>query len=279
MAKKPELDDFRVPYFDEAKKVAKFALSGFDPSVKPFSTGTKEGDRERLAAVGTQIDSLQERLHAQRERRVLLVLQGMDTSGKDGTVRAVFHEVDPLGLRIVPFKAPTPIESAHDFLWRVHAQAPAAGELTVFNRSHYEDVLVPAVLGTIDADERARRYRHIREFEALLADSGAAIVKCMLHITKDEQRARLQARIDDPTKHWKFDVSDLDARKRWDAYQSAYQDALAATSTEYAPWYVIPAVSKTHRNLMVAELLLRTLESLKLEFPPAKESLKGVKIE
>jgi len=279
MAKKPELDDFRVPYFDEDKKAGKFALGSFDPSVKPFSTGSKEGDRERLAAIGAQLDGLQERLHAQQKRRVLLVLQGMDTSGKDGTVRAVFHEVDPLGLRIVPFKAPTPIESAHDFLWRVHAQAPAAGELTVFNRSHYEDVLVPTVLGTIDADERTRRYRHIRDFEALLANSGAAIVKCMLHITKDEQRARLQARIDDPTKHWKFDVSDLDARKHWDAYQSAYQDALAATSTEYAPWYVIPANSKNHRNLMIGELLLRTLESLKLEFPPAKESLKGVKIE
>ncbi|HXZ07715.1 MAG TPA: PPK2 family polyphosphate kinase [Paraburkholderia sp.] len=279
MAKKPELDDFRVPYFDEDKKAGKFALGSFDPSVKPFSTGSKEGDRERLAAIGAQLDGLQERLHAQQKRRVLLVLQGMDTSGKDGTVRAVFHEVDPLGLRIVPFKAPTPIESSHDFLWRVHAQAPAAGELTVFNRSHYEDVLVPTVLGTIDADERTRRYRHIRDFEALLANSGAAIVKCMLHITKDEQRARLQARIDDPTKHWKFDVSDLDARKHWDAYQSAYQDALAATSTEYAPWYVIPANSKNHRNLMIGELLLRTLESLKLEFPPAKESLKGVKIE
>jgi PPK2 family polyphosphate:nucleotide phosphotransferase len=279
MAKTPDLDDFRVPYFDEGKKAAKFALSDFDPGVKPFSTGSKESDREHLATTGAQLDALQERLHAQRVQRVLLVLQGMDTSGKDGTIRAVFHEVDPLGLRIVPFKAPTPVEAAHDFLWRVHSQAPAAGELAIFNRSHYEDVLVPSVLGTIDADERARRHRHIRDFEAMLADTGTTIVKCMLHISKDEQRSRLQERIDDPTKHWKFDVSDLDARKHWDAYQSAYQDALAATSTEYAPWYVIPANSKTHRNVMIAELLLRTLESLKLEFPAAKESLKGVKVE
>src|SRR5258706_8519780 len=199
----------------------------------------------------------------------------MCTSGKDGTIRGVFHEVDPLGVRIVPFKAPTPVEAAHDFLWRIHSQAPAAGELTIFNRSHYEDVLVPTVLGEIDADERERRYRHIREFETLLAGSGTAIIKCMLHISKDEQRVRLQARIDDPTKHWKFDLADLDARKQWDKYQNAYQAALAVTSTEYAPWYVIPANSKTHRNVMVAELLLRTFESLKLEFPPAKDSLKG----
>jgi PPK2 family polyphosphate:nucleotide phosphotransferase len=279
MAKKPELDDFRVPYFDDGKKIAKFALTDFDPAAKPFSTGTKDGDRDRLSAIGARLDALQECLHAQRLQRVLLVLQGMDTSGKDGTVRAVFHEVDPLGLRIVPFKAPTPVELAHDFLWRVHSQAPAAGELTIFNRSHYEDVLVPVVLGQLDKTACEQRYRQIRDFEAMLAENGATIIKCMLHISKDEQRARLQARIDDPTKHWKFDVSDLEARKQWDQYQVAYHDALAATSTPYAPWYIIPADSKTHRNVMVAELLLRTFEGLKLEYPPAKESLKGVKVE
>ncbi len=279
MAKKPELDDFRVPFFDAGKKRKPFDLSAIDPSAKPFSSGTKDIDRERLTAIGVQLDDLQEKLHAQRRRRVLLVLQGMDTSGKDGTVRAVFHDVDPLGLRIVPFRAPSEREAAHDFLWRVHAQAPMAGEFAIFNRSHYEDVLVPRVLKSIDADECERRYRHIREFEALLADSGTTIVKCFLHISKDEQRERLQARIDDPTKHWKFDVSDLEARKQWDDYQAAYADALAATSTDYAPWYIIPGNSKTHRNVMVAELLLRTMQDMKLEFPPAKESLKGAKVE
>ncbi|SAK41301.1 polyphosphate kinase [Caballeronia fortuita] len=279
MAKKPELDDYRVPFFDAGKKPKPFDLSAVDPSSKPFSSGTKDIDRERLAAIGAQLDDLQEKLHAQRRQRVLLVLQGMDTSGKDGTVRAVFHDVDPLGLRIVPFRAPSEREAAHDFLWRVHAQAPMAGEFAIFNRSHYEDVLVPRVLKSIDADECARRYRHIREFESLLADSGTTIVKCFLHISKDEQRERLQARIDDPTKHWKFDVSDLEARKQWDDYQAAYADALGATSTEYAPWYIIPGNSKTHRNVMVAELLLRTMQDMKLEFPPAKESLKGVKVE
>jgi PPK2 family polyphosphate:nucleotide phosphotransferase len=278
MSKSPSFDAYRVPYFSE-KKAEKFALDALDPSAKPFTTGTKDGDRDRLSEIGNKLDVLQERLHAQRHQRVLLVLQGMDTSGKDGTIRGVFHEVDPLGLRIVAFRAPTPIEASRDFLWRVHMQVPGAGELAIFNRSHYEDVLVPRVIGQIDAAGCERRYRQIRDFEALLAESGTSIIKCMLHISKDEQKSRIQARIDDPTKHWKFDVSDLEARKHWDAYQAAYRDALAATSTEYAPWYVIPANSKTHRNVMVAELLLSLMESLKLEYPPAKPELKGLKIE
>ena len=278
MAKKPDstISAYRISMTRRSRNLRS---TDFDPGAKPFSTGSKEGDRDRLAEIGAKLDALQERLHAQRLQRVLLVLQGMDTSGKDGTVRGVFRDVDPLGLRIVPFKAPTPVELAHDFLWRVHSQAPAAGELTIFNRSHYEDVLVPVVLGQLDKAACEQRYSHIRDFEALLADSGTTIVKCMLHISKDEQRSRLQARIDDPTKHWKFDVSDLEARKQWDEYQTAYHDALAASSTPYAPWYIIPADSKTHRNLMVAELLLRTFEGLKLEYPPAKESLKGVKVQ
>jgi PPK2 family polyphosphate:nucleotide phosphotransferase len=282
MAKNPSLDDYRVPHYDGGdgggKKAAKFSLAAYDPSSKPFSTGNKTADIEHLADIGMKLDALQERLHSQQLRRVLLVLQGMDTSGKDGTVRAVFHEVDLLGLRVVSFKAPTPLEAAHDFLWRVHGQAPAAGELTVFNRSHYEDVLVPRVLGQIDEAECERRYRQIREFEALLAENGTAIIKCMLHISKDEQRRRLQARIDDPTKHWKFDMADIEARKYWGDYQDAYRAALAATSTRYAPWYVIPADSKAHRNVMVATLLLRLMESLKLKFPPAKTAFKGLKI-
>ncbi|MGU7814581.1 PPK2 family polyphosphate kinase [Burkholderia sp. AW49-1] len=278
MAKQPSLDDFRVPYSTREKEAAAFTLDAFDPAAKPFSSGSKDTDRERLSAVSTELDVQQERLHTQQKKRVLLVLQGMDTSGKDGTVRAVFREVDPLGLRVVSFKAPTPIEAVHDFLWRVHLQAPAAGELAIFNRSHYEDVLVPRVLDAIDSKECERRYRQIRDFETMLFESGTTIIKCFLHISKDEQRERLQARIDDPTKHWKFDIADLDARKHWDAYQSAYRDALAATSAEHAPWYVIPANSKTHRNVMIAELLLRTMTDMKLEFPPPKPELEGVKI-
>ncbi len=278
MGKRAHLDDFRVPYFDGDKAGKAFSLADFDPGLKPFSAGSKIADRERLAAYARKLDEMQERLHAQRLERVLLVLQGMDTSGKDGTIRAVFHEVDPLGLRIATFRAPTPDEAAHDFLWRVHRQAPAAGELTIFNRSHYEDVLVPRIRGEIHAAELERRYGHIRHFEALLADSGTAIIKCFLHISKDEQRERLQARIDDDTKHWKFDLSDIEARAHWDAYQSAYEEVLAATSTERAPWFVVPADSKSHRNTMVAALLLRVFEGLNLEYPPAKASLQGITI-
>ena len=278
MTKGPSLDDYRVPYFGD-KKADKFSLGALDTAAKPFSAGSKDADRGRLSEIGTKLDVQKERLHAQRRQRVLVVLQGMDTSGKDGTIRGVFHEVDPLGLRIVPFRAPTPIEASRAFLWRVHAQVPAAGELAIFNRSHYEDVLVPFVMGGIDSAECERRYRQIRDFELMLSQTGTSIIKCMLHISKDEQRRRIQARIDDPTKHWKFDISDLDARKHWDAYQDAYRGALAATSTEYAPWYVIPADSKSHRNVMVGMLLLRLLESLKLEYPPAKEELAGLKIE
>ncbi|KAF1056297.1 MAG: Polyphosphate:AMP/ADP phosphotransferase [Burkholderia gladioli] len=279
MAKQAPLDDFRVPYHTDEKAATGFRLDRFEAGDKPFSAGSKETDRARLSEVSVQIDVLQDRLHTQSRKRLLLVLQGMDTSGKDGTVRAVFHEVDPLGLRVVPFKAPTAVELTHDFLWRVHAQAPAAGELTIFNRSHYEDVLVPRVIGAIDADECARRYRQIREFETMLHESGTTIVKCFLHISKGEQRERLQSRIDNPDKHWKFDLSDIEARKHWDAYQDAYRDAIAATSAPHAPWYVIPADSKTHRNVMVAELLLREMEAMKLDYPPAKPELKGVTIE
>lgn len=278
MAKKPDLDDYRVPYFD-GKKLKPFDLGSIDTASKPFSSGSKDDDRLHLSELNAALDNLQDILHTQREKRVLLILQGMDTSGKDGTIRGVFQDVDPLGLRIVPFKAPSEIEASHDFLWRVHSQTPAAGELAVFNRSHYEDVLVPRVLEQISKDECQRRYAHIRNFEALLADSGTAILKCFLHISKDEQQERLQARIDNPEKHWKFDTADLEARKHWDDYQQAYADALGATSTEVAPWFVIPADSKPHRNVMVAELIARTMRNLKLEYPPAKESLKGIKVE
>ncbi|CAH2782012.1 MAG: UDP-galactose-lipid carrier transferase (EC [uncultured Caballeronia sp.] len=278
MAKKPELDDYRVPYFD-GKKIKPFDLASIDTASKPFSAGAKDADRERLSELSTALDVLQEKLHAQCSHRILLILQGMDTSGKDSTVRGVFHEVNPLGLRVVPFKAPSETEAAHDFLWRVHSQVPAAGEFAIFNRSQYEDVLVPRVLKQIDQEGWERRYRQIRAFEAMLAENGTMIVKCFLHISKDEQKVRLQARIDNPEKHWKFDPSDLDARKLWDDYRLAYEDALGATSTDIAPWYVIPADSKTHRNVMVGELMMRTLQGLKLEYPPAKESLKGIKVE
>jgi PPK2 family polyphosphate:nucleotide phosphotransferase len=278
VAKTPELDDYRVPYFD-GKKAKPFELASIDTASKPFSSGAKDADRERMSELGAALDKLQEKLHAQHSHRVLLILQGMDTSGKDGTIRGVFRDVDPLGLRVAPFKAPSETEAAHDFLWRVHSQVPAAGEFTIFNRSQYEDVLVPRVFKQIDSQTWERRYRQIRDFETMLVENGTTILKCFLHISKDEQKLRLQARIDNPEKHWKFDPSDLEARKLWDDFHLAYEDALGATSTEIAPWYVIPADSKTHRNVMIGELMVRTLQGLKLEYPPAKESLKGIRVE
>lgn len=275
MPKSIVLEDYRVPFF-ETKQT--FSLAQYDPDAKPFSRGSKSDDLKRLSELGQRLDALQNRLHAQKIARVLLVLQGMDSSGKDGTIRSVFREVDPLGLHVTAFRVPSEYEAQHDFLWRVHARVPAGGELTIFNRSHYEDVLVPRVLGGIDMAECRRRYRHIREFEALLADTGTSIIKCFLHISKDEQRARLQERADDPEKHWKLDRSDIEARKRWDEYQAAYEDALSATSTEQAPWFVIPANSKTHRNVMVAELMCSVMQGLPLNYPKVDPSLIGIKI-
>ncbi len=257
----------------------KFKLKDFDPEATPFARGDEAAQRLRLDALASGLDELQDRLHAGGERKLLLVLQGMDTSGKDGTIRWVFSKTSPLGVRVAAFKVPTEEERAHDFLWRCHAVVPRAGELMVWNRSHYEDVLVPPVNGWIDRDETARRYEHIVAFERLLADTGTQIVKCFLHIGPDEQRKRLQARVDDPAKHWKFSMGDLDVRRQWPQYQRAYERALAATSTGIAPWYVIPANDKLHRNLMIAELLVRALRGMKLAPPKANPALAGLRVE
>ena len=210
---------------------------------------------------------------------MLLVLQGMDTSGKDGTVRSLFSQVNPMGLRAVRFKAPTEFEVAHDFLWRVHQQVPARGEIAIFNRSHYEDVLVPVVQGLIDDRQAKRRLAHIADFERMLAETGTVIVKLFLHISRDEQRARLQERLDDPDKQWKFDENDMVQRRLWDDYRKAYERAIEATDAGHAPWYIIPADSKTHRNLLVSTLLLETLEALELAFPEPVARLSKLKIE
>jgi PPK2 family polyphosphate:nucleotide phosphotransferase len=227
----------------------------------------KQGERELTAQIIARIAVCQEMLYAQRKHKVLLVLQGMDTAGKDGTVSALFSGVNPMGLRAVAFKAPTETELAHDFLWRIHPHVPVWGEIAIFNRSHYEDVLITRVQSLIDEKECKRRYAHICDFERMLAETGTLIVKVFLHISKDEQRERLQERIDDPNKQWKFDANDLVQREKWDDYQLAYRDAIAATDATHAPWYVVPANSKTHRNLIIATLLLETLEELKLSYP------------
>lgn len=239
----------------------------------------KELDRAKTAELIDRIAHLQAMLYAQHKQKVLLVLQGMDTAGKDGTVRAMFSRINPMGIRGVAFKQPTETEIAHDYLWRVHAQVPIKGEIAIFNRSHYEEVLITKVQGWIDDAECKRRYAHIRDFERMLAETGTVIVKVFLHISHEEQRKRLQARLDDPDKQWKFNPADLEQRKKWDDYQRAYEKAIRETDVPHAPWYVVPANSKTQRNLVIASILLETLEGMKLSFPPSDQQLSSITVE
>jgi PPK2 family polyphosphate:nucleotide phosphotransferase len=249
-----------------------------DKNSDDSKSDTKEAERAETLRLTEQLAVLQEMLYAQRKHKVLLVLQGMDTSGKDGTVTSLFRGINPMGLRAVAFKAPTSTELAHDFLWRVHPYVPGLGEIAIFNRSHYEDVLITIVQGMIDEKECKRRYQHIRDFERMLAETGTVIIKIFLHISKDEQRERLQARIDDPLKQWKFDPNDLVQRKKWDDYQSAYARAIEATDADHAPWYIVPANSKTHRNLLVSSLLLEIFEDLKLSYPAPQDEVSKIKV-
>lgn len=220
------------------------------------------------AALAGHLDALQERLYAEGRQSLLLVLQAMDGAGKDSTIRRVIGPLNPQGVRVASFKVPTEKERAHDFLWRVHAQVPQAGEIGVFNRSHYEDVLVVRVRGLAPPETVEGRYAHIRHFEALLADAGTRIVKVMLHISKDYQRSRMRRRLEDPSKWWKFNPGDLEDRKRWDDYMRAYEVALERTSTERAPWYVVPAENRWFRDLVVSRLLADTLEAMDPQYPP-----------
>ena len=255
-----------------------FSLAEIDPSGKPFSSGDKSDDRVEVDRLAQQVDELQNLFYADRRFKLLMVLQGLDTSGKDGTLRGVFGRTSPIGVRAVAWKAPNEAERAHDFLWRIHAQVPGNGEIVVFNRSHYEDVLVPVVDRTIDAGEQQRRFAQINDFERLLAETGTVVLKFLLHISKDEQRERLQARLDDPTKRFKFQREDLIVRRQWVAYQRAYERAIAATAAPWAPWIIVPADSKTHRNLMVARALCDTLRSLDLRYPDEDPALHSLRV-
>ena len=256
-----------------------FALKDCPTDAKPFGTGDKDKDRLRVGELAHEIDALQDVFWADKRFKLLVLLQGTDTAGKDGTIRAVFKETSPLGVRVVGWKAPSELERSHDYLWRIHHEMPASGEFMIHNRSHYEDVLVPVVERWIDKKVTEQRYRQINDFERMLSENGTVIMKFMLHIGFDEQRQRLQERIDDPAKHWKFSLGDLDARKQWPLYQQAYDHLLCATSTEWAPWTVVPADSKTHRNLMIATLVRDKLKSLKLRYPPDNPELKGLRVQ
>ncbi|HEY3635833.1 MAG TPA: PPK2 family polyphosphate kinase [Caldimonas sp.] len=285
MAKKTNarLADFQFAGVAGAKARApargrRFDLRRFDPAARPFSLGDKARDKPAVEALAVELDKLQDVLFADKRFKVLVVLQGTDTSGKDGTIRSVFALTSALGVRAVGWKAPNEEERAHDYLWRIHRQVPAAGEIVVFNRSHYEDVLVPVVKRWITKTEVQERFEHINDFERMLCETGTVVLKFFLHISKEEQRLRLQERLDDPTKHWKFAVADLDERKRWDDYQAAYSAMIAATGTRWAPWTVVPADSKTHRNLMIATAVTEALRGLKLRYPPGDPALANIKV-
>jgi PPK2 family polyphosphate:nucleotide phosphotransferase len=239
----------------------------------------KAEGRERLGPLTERLEELQELLWAESKHKMLVVLQAMDTGGKDGTIRHVFDGVNPQGVKVASFKKPTARELAHDYLWRVHPHTPGSGEIVIFNRSHYEDVLVVRVHDLVPKRVWNRRYEQINDFERLLAEEGTTILKFFLHISKSEQKERLQARLDEPDKNWKFAKGDLDERALWDDYQQAYEDVLSNTSTKTAPWYIIPGDQKWFRNLLISQILVDTLDGLDMRYPEAEEGLDGIVIQ
>ncbi len=242
-------------------------LSDWDPNATDAFDSGKDDGETRLAELQTELSEWQELLYAEHQHRLLVILQGMDASGKDGTIRYVFKGVDPQGVRVTSFKVPSERELDHDYLWRIHQHTPGKGEIAIFNRSHYEDVVVTRVMGLVTRPVWEQRYAHINEFERMLTEEGTTILKFFLHIDQDEQWARLRARLDNPKKRWKFHAGDLQAREHWSRYAEAYEDAIAKTNTGNAPWHIIPANKKWYRNLVVATLIVEALRELKMQYP------------
>jgi PPK2 family polyphosphate:nucleotide phosphotransferase len=267
------LERYRVPV------EWKGGLSDVDPRERKAMPFSRPETEAATAADITEIDRLQEILYAQAKYALLVVLQGQDTSGKDGTIRRVFSPINPLGTVATSFKKPTPHELAHDFLWRIHKAVPPAGMIGIFNRSHYEDVLVPRVHGLVPADRIEARYRQINAFEQHLMENDLVIIKFYLHISKKEQKSRLEARLKDPTKRWKFSADDLAERKHWDDYISAYETVLQRCSIKCAPWFIVPADRKWYRNAVVARIVRATLEALDLTYPPEMPGLDDIRID
>lgn len=263
---------FRKRYL--VRRGAKVRLDDHDPD--DTAGWEKEAARQALLENRERLAALQGMLWAERKHALLIVLQGMDTSGKDGTIRNVMHGVNPQGCRVTPFRAPSEEELLHDFLWRVHKVVPARGEIGIFNRSHYEDVVAARVRGLVPARVWRARYEQINVFERLLADNAVVIVKFFLHISNDEQRQRLEKRLRDPAKNWKLSPGDLEDRARWPDYVRAYQDALSRCSPAHAPWFVVPADKKWFRDLVVSSILVETLEGLRLRWPAPVMDLRGV---
>lgn len=257
----------------------KIKLAKIDPADTPGFKGDKAQAKKEIDKRVAEMDKLQELLYAEHKHKLLVVLQGMDTSGKDGVIRKVFEGVNPQGVNVAAFKVPTPEELDHDYLWRIHQKTPGRGQITIFNRSHYEDVLVVRVHTIVPPEVWGKRYAQISAWEKTLADEGTTILKFFLHISKDEQKARLQARLDDPSKHWKFSVGDLAERKLWDDYMAAYEDAINQTSAEAAPWYVVPADKKWYRDLVISSVLVDTLKGFNMKYPENKDDLSKVVVE
>lgn len=249
-------------------------LKEWDPDDLSAFKGGKAKAEPQLVKSSARLSELQGVLYAEHKHKVLMVLQALDCGGKDGTIEHVFKGVNPQGVRVAAFKAPTPIELDHDYLWRVHRQTPGRGEITIFNRSHYEDVLAVRVHDLVPKKVWRRRYQQINDFERMLAEEGVTIVKFYLHISKDEQRKRQRERLKDPRKKWKFNAGDLQDRELWGDYMKAYEEALSETSTDWAPWYVVPANHNWYRNLVVASVLVETLERLKMSYPAPKIDVK-----
>ena len=255
----------------------KFELGNWDPN----DTGDIPDKREAKQLLKTErkrIIDLQERLFAEAQQSLLVILQATDTGGKDGTIKHVLKGVNQQGCRVRAFKVPNSVELGHDFLWRYHQHTPRDGYMMVFNRSHYEDVIVVRVKNLVEEDVWSKRYDQINDFERMLTANNTRVLKFYLHISKDEQKERLQARLDDPEKHWKFSTGDLAERARWDDYQIAFHDAITKCSTDYAPWYVVPANNKWYRNLVVARVIANTLEEMNPQFPPPEPGLEDIVI-
>ena len=256
----------------------KLRLDDWDPGSKDGFNRRKAAGLEELARLRIRLERLQELLYAEHRHSLLIVLQGMDASGKDGTIRRVFEGVNPQGVRVAKFGPPTPEELDHDFLWRAHKEVPRKGEIVIFNRSHYEGVLVERVHKLVPEPIWKERYEQINDFERLLIEEGAKILKFFLHIDQEEQKRRLQERLDDPTKNWKFSLSDLPERGHWSQYMSAYKDALERTSTKRAPWYVVPSNHGWFRDLVVCTEVVRTLEALHMHYPPLPKGVDAVMV-
>jgi PPK2 family polyphosphate:nucleotide phosphotransferase len=244
-------------------------LSNYSPDDTSVYHNEKDKGKKKLEELNLELESLQGLLYAEGKRRMLVVLQGMDTSGKDGVISHVFEGVNPQGVQVASFKVPTSPEMAHDYLWRIHQKTPGKGEIVIFNRSHYEDVLIVRVHNLVPPEVWKKRYDQIKNFERLLAEEGTVILKFFLHISPEEQAKRFLERLETPEKNWKFNPGDLEERKFWQAYMEAYEDALNKTSTDLAPWYVIPSDRKWYRNLAIASIMVDTLKGMKMSYPTA----------